>query len=156
MAEKLRARLARRLRDLMDADPALETQTKVHKATGLAQSTIQRLLAQEQAATVDVIDQLAPAFGFNNAWHMLLDQEHIDLIEVWSRLTPDERQRAFGYLYVTANVRTMAMPPQAPPLPAARADPGFLGAAPDPVIPGDRDPGTGSAMVRSRVLPQKQ
>jgi len=110
MAEKLRTRLSRLLRARMDATPALDTQMKVHKASGLAQSTIQRLLAQDQAATVDVIEELAKPFGVDGR-HFLLDPDEVKLLDLYSRMSADDKQRALAYMQVSVETHTRANPP---------------------------------------------
>lgn len=82
----------------MNANPALDTQIKVHKAAGLAQSTIQRLLAQEQAATVDVLDDLGRAFGFKQPHHFLLEDAEAAMLKLWSNL--DDAGKATALTYV--------------------------------------------------------
>ena len=110
MAEKLRTRLSRLLRARMDATPALDTQMKVHKASGLAQSTIQRLLAQDQAATVDVIEELAKPFGVDSR-HFLLDPDEVKLLDLYSRMSAEDKQRALAYMQVSVETHTRANPP---------------------------------------------
>lgn len=59
----IRKILADRLREWMALTPAMDVQTKVAKHSGVAQATVQRILARKSAATVDNLDRLAGAFG---------------------------------------------------------------------------------------------
>lgn len=61
--DKLRTVLARRLRELMDATPALDTQMKIAARSGIAQSTVGRILRGDVAVTLDNVEALADAFG---------------------------------------------------------------------------------------------
>lgn len=61
--ENTREVLARRVRQLMDASPALDTQDKLAARCGIAQSTVGRILRCEVAATLDNVQALARAFG---------------------------------------------------------------------------------------------
>jgi transcriptional regulator with XRE-family HTH domain len=60
---ELKELLAQNLRALMKQRLDLSTQVKLHKRTGLSQSTIQRVLAKEVHTGLDVLDTLAKAFG---------------------------------------------------------------------------------------------
>lgn len=55
--------LAANLRALMKRRPDLDTQTKIHKRTGLTQSTVQRVLAGAVHPGLDTLQRLADAFG---------------------------------------------------------------------------------------------
>lgn len=59
----MKVRISRILRERMKLNSALDTQITVHKASGLAQSTVQRILSMEQSASLDVIEKLSAAFG---------------------------------------------------------------------------------------------
>jgi transcriptional regulator with XRE-family HTH domain len=100
--ETLRDTLARRLRHLMDNTVGLDTQVKVSAKSGLSQSTVQRLLARDQAATVDVIEQLAAAFGIKRAEWFLLSDDEVTLLSQWKRLNEADRQKVLGFISVTA------------------------------------------------------
>lgn len=58
----MRALLARNLKHWMDNDPDLDSQPKLSRKSGVAQSHIGRILREESSATIDVVDQLARAF----------------------------------------------------------------------------------------------
>lgn len=60
---KTRLVLARRLARLMDSTPALDTQVKLATASGLAQSTIGRILRADVAVSIDNLEAIADAFG---------------------------------------------------------------------------------------------
>lgn len=102
--ETLRDRLARRLRQLMRADINMDTQTKVADRSGVSQSSVQRLLTRGQAATLDVLDQLAPAFGIQRAERFLLDQEDLDVLAAWDKLTDQQRADLMGHIRVITAV----------------------------------------------------
>lgn len=104
--ENLRERLARRLRERMSKSVTMDTQTKVAVRSGVSQSTVQRILARDQAATVDVLEQLSQAFGVVNAEHFLLDDEECDLLRLWARLGTEDRRRVDGFIRVTAQAPT--------------------------------------------------
>lgn len=100
--ETLRETLARRLRELMGAHLGMDTQVKVAAKSGVSQSTVQRILARDQAATVDLLEQLASAFGIKRAQHLLLDADELELLAAWSKLAKQDKDRVLGYLYVTS------------------------------------------------------
>lgn len=62
-APNLRRDLARNLARLMESKPGLDTQQKVAAASGVAQSTIGRILSCKVAATIDNLGGVAQAFG---------------------------------------------------------------------------------------------
>lgn len=61
----LREVLADRLNTLMFRTRALDTQVKLAEASGVAQSTIGRILRCETSATLDNIESIARAFGID-------------------------------------------------------------------------------------------
>lgn len=54
--------ISRNLREWMDSSENLNTQAKLHKASQVSQSTIQRILSREVDPTVSIINNLAGAF----------------------------------------------------------------------------------------------
>jgi transcriptional regulator with XRE-family HTH domain len=60
---ELKEILAQNLRALMKRRLDLSTQVKLHKRTGLSQSTIQRVLSLQVSTGLDVLEMLAKAFG---------------------------------------------------------------------------------------------
>lgn len=58
----MREVLAANLAALMARTPALDTQLKLARRSGIAQSTIGRILRQEVSPTVDVLEAIAHAF----------------------------------------------------------------------------------------------
>lgn len=105
--EKLRDLLARRVRELMEKNPAMDTQVKLAKRAGISQSTVQRVLARENAATLDVVEDLGKAFGFRPPSLILADNEHIELARAWSRMSDAERTQ------LLESARQMLQQPQA-------------------------------------------
>lgn len=68
--EVLAANLAR----LMEQTPGLNSQPAVGKRAGVAPTHVGRILRQESAATIDMLDAIAGAFGLT-AWELLTDSE---------------------------------------------------------------------------------
>lgn len=109
--------LALRLRALMDQRPDLDTQIKIHKRTGLSQSTVQRILAREVHTALDVVERLAEAFRVKPI-DLIKPIEHDDetksiapsydelqLILAWRKLTEEDKHRAMTYMSVAAEVK---------------------------------------------------
>ena len=67
-----KAVLAANLKALMDHSPAYSSQVAVAKAARCDQKTVSRLLRQEQAATVDLLDAIAAVFGLES-WQLLTE-----------------------------------------------------------------------------------
>ena len=100
--EKLRDRLARRMREMMAENPAMDVQTKVALKAGVSQSTVQRVLAKDQAATVDVIEDLARAFDIKPARYFMLDKDEITLLRAFSHLSTEHKATIMAYIDVVA------------------------------------------------------
>ena len=103
--ENLRERLARRMRELMDADYNLNTQTKVANKSGVSQSTVQRVLTQQQAATLDLLEELGRAFKVHRPEFLLLEATESALLKEWARLTPTDREVVLSYIRVVEQTR---------------------------------------------------
>jgi transcriptional regulator with XRE-family HTH domain len=58
----IRKHVAANLKNWMRADPNLDTQVKVSKASGVAQTTVSRILLGTTPATADILDAIAKAF----------------------------------------------------------------------------------------------
>lgn len=101
---KLRELLARRLRELMDARPDLDTQMKVAAKSKLGQSTIQRILSDQQAATVDVVEALAKAFGISPVELLIDDRKDAQLLLALGKLDAEEKLRVLSYIEVSSGV----------------------------------------------------
>lgn len=98
----IREHLARRLRELMDSRPDLDTQTKVANRSGVGQSTIQRLLAQEQSATIDMLDKIAAPFGLK-PWELLLpDMADAKLVRAFGKLAESDKNRILAFMEFSA------------------------------------------------------
>ena len=71
----------------MAKSPDLTTQGALHRRSKVAQSTIDRILGRESAATVDTLDQLAGAFGLAS-WQLIHPQPSLtkDEAEFYARL----------------------------------------------------------------------
>lgn len=92
--------LAARIRELMDARATLDTQVKLAEKSGVGQSTIQRILAQEASATVDTVEAIAQAFGV--APVVLLSDSHRDerLLSLWCQLNETDKSRMLSFAQV--------------------------------------------------------
>jgi hypothetical protein len=66
--------LAANLARLMERTPGMNSQPTVGKRAGVAPTHIGRILRQESAATIDMLDAIAGAFGLT-AWELLTDSE---------------------------------------------------------------------------------
>jgi transcriptional regulator with XRE-family HTH domain len=109
--------LALRLRSLMDHRPDLDTQTKIHKKTGLSQSTIQRILAREVHTALDVLQKLADAYRVKpldlikpldheeQQIHVAPNYDEQQLILAWRKLTDEDQHRAMSFISVSAETR---------------------------------------------------
>ena len=114
---ELKDNLALRLRALMDRRPDLDTQSKIHKKTGLSQSSVQRVLAREVHTGLDVLQLLADAFGVNpldliKALDSADDAESISpnydeerLIKAWRKLSDEDKHRAMAFITVSGLTR---------------------------------------------------
>lgn len=96
----IRHTLAERIRELMDARVTLDTQVKLAEKSGVGQSTIQRILAQEASATVDTVEAIAKAFGV--APVVLLSDSHRDehLLSLWCQLNDTDKARMLSFAQV--------------------------------------------------------
>lgn len=99
----LRQRLAKRLTQLMDVNPSVDRQAKLAAKTGVSQSTVQRLLSCNQAATVDMLEQIAPAFSLKRPEFLLLNSDEVELLKAWDALPSGEKDSLLGYISVTLN-----------------------------------------------------
>jgi hypothetical protein len=103
--EQLRHKLARRMRELMDANLSANTQMKVHTRSGVSQSSVQRILVTDQAATVDIIEQLAKGFGLSRPEFLLLEDDESALLKEWAGLAPTEKHTVLGYIRLVAQTK---------------------------------------------------
>jgi hypothetical protein len=72
--EALRRALARNVRERMEKDPTLNSGPKLGLRAGLGKSTIQHVLNQDAAATIDTVAALARAFGCQ-PFELLVDSD---------------------------------------------------------------------------------
>lgn len=103
--QTLRQHLAYTLRDKMRVTLSLNTQTKVSQKSGLAQSTVQRILKCEQAATVDVIADLATAFNVRPAQYFLLDKDEADLLAGFAKLEPADKHKLLTFIDIAGQAK---------------------------------------------------
>jgi transcriptional regulator with XRE-family HTH domain len=116
--ETLSQRIARRMRELMRTNPALDTQIKVRDRSGVSQASVQRILSGKQSATLDMVEQLSPAFGFKRADGLLLEADELELLNTWGELTPTEKATALGYIRVVLQTRGQLLIDAGEPVPA--------------------------------------
>lgn len=102
--------LAIRLRALMDVRPDLDTQVKIHKRTGMSQSTINRVLNRQVHTGLDVLTALAAAFGVSptdliapiegsDALPVMAPHaEEVSLLQQWRQLDDLEKHTVLGYI----------------------------------------------------------
>lgn len=102
--KKLREKLALLIRSQMKVG-VVDTQVKVASRAGVSQSTVQRLLSLEQAATVDLLESLAKAFGVKHAEHLLLDPDDSKLLNLWSTLSEEDRGTVLGFIQMKAQTK---------------------------------------------------
>lgn len=93
------------MRDLMRVNPALDTQTKVRDRSGVSQASVQRILSCKQSATLDLLQQLSPAFGCSRPDGLLLEADELELLGAWGELSDAEKQSVLGYIRVTAQAK---------------------------------------------------
>lgn len=105
----LRERLASRLRHLMDEHPALDTQVKVSKRSGVSQSTVQRVLSKDVAATLDVVEDIAMSFSLRPPTLLLLDEREAEMLSAWLAL--DELDRGEVVRFALLLGRRAKQPP---------------------------------------------
>lgn len=101
--ETLQERLARRLRTLMDQTPSLDTQVKVSKKAAVSQSTVQRVLSKQVWATLDVVEDLARAFGVKPANLLLADDPEAALLKVWHSLSELDKSEVIRFAQLLDN-----------------------------------------------------
>lgn len=58
----VRKHIAENLKSWMKATPRLDTQAKISEASGIAQTTVSRILTGATPATADILDAIAKAF----------------------------------------------------------------------------------------------
>lgn len=113
---EIRKLLARRLRDLMDSRPDLDTQTKVAQRSGVGQSTIQRLLACEQAATVDMLAKISKAFGMKPDEMLIEDLRDAQLMRTFSRLSDPDKARLQAFMDLSLSINGQMLHDRGSPL----------------------------------------
>lgn len=113
--------LAIRLAALMASRPALDTQIKLHQATGLAQASIQRVLARKVHTGLDVLQKLADAFGVpptsliepieagRDIEQIPASIEEIAVLQQWRRLDELEKHTVMGYLGLVSATKSRAL-----------------------------------------------
>lgn len=117
--ETLSQRLARRMRQMMEVLPNADTQMKVSSRSGVSQASVQRILSGKQSATLDMVEQLAPAFGYKRPEALILEADEVELLNTWGELSPTERHTVLGYIRVVVQTRqSQLMIDAGKPLPA--------------------------------------
>ena len=100
MSEKLRQRMADRLRDLMKTHPGLDTIKKVAAKSDTSFGTVQRILsAHENGVSIMYVEQIASAFGLSLVDFLAEDEpassalsdEAMRIAEAYQTLDQDDR-----------------------------------------------------------------
>jgi transcriptional regulator with XRE-family HTH domain len=115
--------LAVRLTDLMRNRPDLDTQTKLHKATGLSQSTFQRMLSKQVHIGLDVLEITAEAFGVppesliaqleddGRELQITPSYDELELLRAWRKLPADDKHIVMAFIKMTNKVKSKKPPP---------------------------------------------
>lgn len=98
---KLRKLLAKRVRQLMADSLDLQTQAALAERTGVAQTTIGRVIKEQVSATIDNIESIADAFGIE-AYELLGGKsDSLSTDEFWQKiekLPPADRERIHQFV----------------------------------------------------------
>ncbi|WP_341714476.1 helix-turn-helix transcriptional regulator [Limnobacter sp.] len=94
----LNKQLQTRLKALMEQEKLLDTQRRVAVASGVAQSSINRILNNTQSATLDMVSSLAKAFRIKPDRYFLLEEEEAQLLNLFNSLDANERRRCLKWL----------------------------------------------------------
>lgn len=89
-AEKI---LSARIKSLMRDSGVLDTQFRLAKASGVAQSSINRILAVEQSPTLAMMTKIASAFRIKRPEFLLMNDTEIRMLNALSELSPAEQLR---------------------------------------------------------------
>lgn len=84
------------------ATTLLDSQARLARISGISQASINRILHKNQTPSVDVIDSIAKAFGFKNPAYIFFDKEEINLLDLWSNISNDDKISVLGHLEVLA------------------------------------------------------
>ena len=99
--------LSRRLKELMAKRPDLDSQSKISRRTGLAQSTVGRLIHQVNAADIDVVDLLADAFGVTASELLSGEVKNIYLASLLRQLNVQESNELILFIEFLLKKRNM-------------------------------------------------
>ncbi len=92
--------LAKRLAQLMRQRITLDTQLKVEAASGVGQSTIQRILKQEVSPRIDIVEKLAHAFGVTVTDLLSEDDETARVMSLYRRMVASDKARVLAFIEV--------------------------------------------------------
>lgn len=108
MEQPIRLTFAARLRELMRATPALDTQAKLGRASGIAQSTVGRILRGEVAATLDNVQAIAHAFGRPTTDLLVSESQRMagELHRLMTRLSPEDAAKVTHFAQFVASQKT--------------------------------------------------
>ena len=90
--------LSRRLKELMAKRPDLGSQVKLSRRTGLAQSTVGRLLNKVNAADIDVVDMLAGAFGVTASDLLNSSPRDVHLLSLIQQINEKETKEVIQFI----------------------------------------------------------
>jgi transcriptional regulator with XRE-family HTH domain len=121
--------IAMRLRELMDASLDLRTQAAVAKRSGVDQSTIGRILNQQNKTTIGTLESIAGAFNVEPL-ELIVSKPSSNALSEWQRLIdklpPTERDRIIQFIrftidqsQLTLNKETLNSTTTSEPLPPA-------------------------------------
>ena len=96
--------LAERLRDAMDATLDMQTQMGLSRKSGVTQSTIQRILAEQVSCTLDQIFMLAGALRVSPGALISDDPNELVLSKKWGRLSVGDQARLLAIMDVMAGI----------------------------------------------------
>lgn len=94
----LNKHLINRLKSLMAKERILDTQKRVAIASGVSQSSINRILNGTQSATLDMVSSLAHAFRVRPDRYFFLESDEVELLNCFNSLDTNERRRCLNLL----------------------------------------------------------
>jgi transcriptional regulator with XRE-family HTH domain len=97
----IRQVLSTRIRELMESRVTLDTQTKLANKSGVGQSTIQRILAEDASATIDTVEQIAGAFGVPAVDLLSATAKDRRLLALWDQLADVDKSRVLSFIEVS-------------------------------------------------------
>lgn len=110
--ERLNQILARRLRAAMSVRSDMDTQTKLAEASGVSQSTVQRLLTAQTQCNLDTLESLAMALGLDPLELLRdedsvpdqtrLDSAELQILALWRRVSIEDRAKVSSFMRIAS------------------------------------------------------